>query len=263
MVTLRLNNSISGSSLDHCIEFMMDFIPKKDSPPRITCRYRKCPASFTRKTDARRHERQVHQPAKIFCKFSGCRFRGTVRAEVMRRHLKSKHPFDVESIFQLDNDNLGGRLPKVKIPREFSSSNDKVDFFSNRRSHPLPAISQGKIHKGSEHTTGRHIKTGHNDFSENFHLSNNPEEMNFGSFTPTYGGHNRSSLEISQTPRSQATAILAPENSLIHYRDKVGDSGQPHFGCPIGLWFLRTTCRIAGLRWSRILNFLNGANFYS
>lgn len=94
MVSLRLSNSISGASLDHYIEFMMEFIPKKDSPPRITCRYRKCPASFSRKTDARRHETQVHQPAKIFCKFSGCRFRGTVRAEVMRRHLKSKHPFD-------------------------------------------------------------------------------------------------------------------------------------------------------------------------
>jgi hypothetical protein len=75
---------------------------------------------------------------------------------------------------------------------------------------------------------------GHNDFSENFHLSNNPEEMNFGSFTPTSGGHNRSSLEISQTPKSQATAILAPGNSLIHYRDKVGDSEQLHFGWPIG-----------------------------
>lgn len=180
----------------------MDFIPKKDSPPRITCRYRKCPASFSRKADARRHERQVHQRAKIFCKFSGCRFRGTVRAEVMRKHLKSKHPFDVESIFQLDNDNLGGRLPKVKIPREYSSSNDKVDAFSNRRSPLLPATSPGNVYEGSEHTTERHIEIGHDDILENFHLSNNSEEMNFRSFTPTYEGHNRSSLGISQTPRS-------------------------------------------------------------
>jgi hypothetical protein len=140
----------------------------------------------------------------------------------------------VESIFQLDNYNLGGGLPKVKIPREFSSSNNKVDAFSSQRSHILPSSSTRVVYEGCEHTTKRPIEMGHDDILENFHLSNNTEEMNFGSFTATYGGHNRSSLEISQTPRSQTTAVLAPGNSLIHYRNKVGDLEQQHFGWPIG-----------------------------
>ena len=96
----------------------MDFIPKNDDPPRIPCRHRKCLASFGRKTDARRHERQVHQPAKIFCKFSGCRFRGTVRAEVMRRHLKSKHPFD-------------GKLFQSCPPKPFQLTTFKLRVFFN------------------------------------------------------------------------------------------------------------------------------------
>ena len=75
---------------------------------------------------------------------------------------------------------------------------------------------------------------GYNDILEDFYISNNPDEMNFGSFTPTYGGHNRSSLDISQTSRSQVTAMLATEKSHIHYRDKVGDSERQHSGWQVG-----------------------------
>ncbi|KAE9367905.1 hypothetical protein N431DRAFT_74289 [Stipitochalara longipes BDJ] len=83
----------------------MEVLLEGNPPPRIACSYRKCKASFSRKTDAHRHEKQVHQPAKIFCKFAGCRFRGTVRAEVMRRHLRSKHLFEVSSREHFPNRN--------------------------------------------------------------------------------------------------------------------------------------------------------------
>ena len=72
----------------------IEFIQSRHSRPQISCRYPKCNATFTRKTDGIRHEQQIHEPTKLYCKISGCRFRGTVRQEVMRKHLKTKHPFE-------------------------------------------------------------------------------------------------------------------------------------------------------------------------
>jgi ribosomal protein L35 len=228
----------------------MDFLPGGQPSPRIVCRYRRCKASFGRKTDARRHERQVHQSAKIFCKFAGCRFRGTVRAEVMRRHLKSKHLFEskssgqdrailktcpadptqVESTFQLDNDNLEGGLPKVKIPREFSFPKNKIGSFSNWSSRLLPTVpTPHETHK-VEQLLETYTDTGNELLSGNSIPLSGLEEIDVEPINFEYGIDNQQTVDQYHIGEIQATEIITSSSHCAPCQNKYPGSDEQHLG---------------------------------
>ena len=228
----------------------MDFLPGGQPSPRIVCRYRKCKASFSRKTDARRHERQVHQSAKIFCKFAGCRFRGTVRAEVMRRHLKSKHLFEgksseqdcaisqdlpadpaqVESTFQLDNDNLEGGLPKVKIPREFPFPEHKIDSFSNWSSRLLPIVSNPHETHEVEQLLETYTGIGDELLSGNSIPLSGVEEIDVEPTNFEHGTDNQQTVDQYHIGEIQATEIIASSSHYAPCQNRYPGSDEQHPG---------------------------------
>ena len=71
------------------------------NPPRLSphprssrsfpCTLSACKGRFSRRRDVRRHENTVHGAEKKHCGYNGCKFRGTVRLDVLRKHLRNHH----------------------------------------------------------------------------------------------------------------------------------------------------------------------------
>jgi len=198
----------------------MDFIPVHQPPLRIGCRYRKCEASFSRKTDAHRHERQIHQPAKIFCKFAGCRFRGTVRAEVMRKHLKSKHPFDVESTFQMQNNFYRCSLPKAEVAFEPSSPIHKVDSFSSWNAGLLPKPPSHDTTDEAEQNLERNMELSYDDCSGRLNRLSGVQEADLDfPIIPMVGytafnqeSHSHTSIADGEAPKNMISCLVPGQN---------------------------------------------------
>ena len=69
----------------------------------------------------------------------------------------------VESTFQIGNDNLEGSLPKIKIPRETFSPTHKIDSFSSWSAPLLPIPSRrSETHEDALRT---HMNSGYGDLS--------------------------------------------------------------------------------------------------
>lgn len=65
---------------------------------RYRCGKDSCSQTFSRTSDARRHEREIHQnPRKLCCPYLGCTFRGSKRNNVLRNHIRNHHVFDPSS----------------------------------------------------------------------------------------------------------------------------------------------------------------------
>jgi len=69
--------------------------PRLSPHPRLSrsfpCTLSGCKGRFSRRRDVRRHENTVHGAEKKHCGYNGCKFRGTVRLDVLRKHLRNHH----------------------------------------------------------------------------------------------------------------------------------------------------------------------------
>jgi hypothetical protein len=137
-------------------------------------------------------------------------------------------PAQVESTFQLDNDNLEGGLPKVKISREFSSPKNKIDSFSNWSSRPLPAVPTPHETHEVEQLLETYTGIGNELLSGNsIHLSG-LEEVDVEPTNFEHSIDNQQTVDQYHIDETQATEIIASSSHYAPCQNKYPGSDEQH-----------------------------------
>lgn len=148
----------------------------------------------------------------------------------MRRHLKSKHLFEVESTFQLDNDNLEGGLPKVKIPREFPFPEHKIDSFSNWSSRLLPIVSNPRETREVEQLLETYTGIGDELLSGNSIPLSGLEEIDVEPTNFEHGTDNQQTVDQYHIGEIQPTEIIASSSHYAPCQNRYPGSDEQHPG---------------------------------
>ena len=141
------------------------------------------------------------------------------------RSLTADNP-QVESTFQIDTESLQGGLPKVEIPREYSTIKHKVNSFSRWSSHLRPIIDQVNKPQVAERKLVTYSEMNDGDLPETMVSLSRPEQKNRQ--TPI-GGHtmdNQQSLDVSHIPGSYAFTNMANCDIYSCYEECSGSGEQ-------------------------------------